>query len=66
MEEVPVYEDSLTKVVVEFMANPRMLGPVIQIVYGKTSAHNYQAVQKTMDMSAQWFASVLQNNCLIP
>ena len=41
MEKIELYEDSLTKVVVEFMANPRMLGPVLQIVYKKTSAHNF-------------------------
>lgn len=40
------------------MANPRMLGPVLQIVYKKTSAHNYQVVSKTMEMTAHWFARI--------
>jgi len=36
-----MYSDSLKKAVVEFMANPKMLTPVIQIIFKKTSANNY-------------------------
>lgn len=52
MEDLQLYEDSLKKVAIEFMANPRMLSPVLQIVYKKTSAHNFLAVSKTMEMTA--------------
>lgn len=58
IEDVLLYEDSLAKVVVEFMANPRMLGPVLQIVYRKTSAHNYPAVSRAMEMTAHWFTRI--------
>ena len=44
MEELQVYSDSLKKAVVEMMANPMLLSPVLQIVYKKTSAYNYFAV----------------------
>lgn len=66
MEDLQFYEDSLKKVTLEFMANPRMLSPVLQIVYKKTSAHNYFAVNKTMDMTASWFLKIYRNDCLIP
>lgn len=65
MTDVTMYSDSLKKVVVEFMANPKMLTPVMQIVYKKTSAHNYFAVFKTMDMTASWFARIEHNECIV-
>jgi hypothetical protein len=65
MADVNMYSDSLKKAVLEFMANPKMLTPVIQIIFKKTSAHNYFTVFKTMDMTASWFGRIEQNECSV-
>lgn len=66
MEDPQVYSDSFKKVMIEVMANPMMLSPLIQIVYKKTSAYNYFAVQRTMEMTADWLIRIETLQCQIP
>ena len=50
--DVQSYSDSLNRALVSFMANPKMLSPVLRIIYLKTPSYNYLAVNRTMDMTA--------------
>ena len=60
------YPDALVEAVKSFLANPKLLNPVIRITFSKTSAYDSLAVLKTMKMTQKFFLKLCQKHMLIP
>lgn len=60
------YPDSLSQATVSFISNASLLNKFVNIVFSKTYAFDAMAVNKTMELTAQWFTKIHRNQALIP
>ena len=60
------FPESLIEAIKSFLANPKLLSPVVQITFGKTRPLEAIAVLKTMDMNSKWFLKLYTKGMDIP
>ena len=58
--------DALIEACKSFLSNPKLLNPLVKMVFLKTNAHDGQAVLKTCDIIGRWFLKLFIREVIIP